>query len=277
MGYTKNALDLLDWCLATVKSVDYPVSTRWIFYRTMQKFSLEKNYYKNSFIPLLSRARKKHFRGWQPDTLTDDTREIIEIPYFESPNAWALDFGTYGCTLDHWTTQPNIAMVAFEARAMVGQFKHYLRGYRLPLIPFGGDASINHKWNIAALITRLSKYRKPINVLYYGDLDKKGVKIAEAAFKDIRAWTDADFTVTRIGLTLDQAKRYGIPENFEKPGEYQWEALDDSAARNLILEATSCLDIDALIKTRKREAAIERIWFDMIHDSVRADLFKEAS
>lgn len=41
------------------------------------------------------------------------------------------------------------------------------------------------------------------------------------------------------GLTAEQAREYGVPENPEKPGEFQWEALSDEAAREIITAAVS--------------------------------------
>ena len=43
-----------------------------------------------------------------------------------------------------------------------------------------------------------------------------------------------DFVVG--GLTAEQARQLGLPENFERPGEWQWEALSDGQARDIILQ-----------------------------------------
>lgn len=49
------------------------------------------------------------------------------------------------------------------------------------------------------------------------------------------------------GLTVEQARRYGLPENFERPGQWQWEALSDAQAREIIQGALELyLDLDAL-------------------------------
>lgn len=45
------------------------------------------------------------------------------------------------------------------------------------------------------------------------------------------------FKYIRIGLNEDQIGSLDIPENPEKPGTYQWEALNDEQAGQMILKA----------------------------------------
>jgi len=83
------------------------------------------------------------------------------------------------------------------------------------------------------------QYRKPVKVLYFGDYDEKGLQIYIAALKDITAWCNVNFQVERIGLTLEQAQHFNLPENPLKPNAYQWEALTDKDASTLILGAVN--------------------------------------
>jgi hypothetical protein len=38
-------------------------------------------------------------------------------------------------------------------------------------------------------------------------------------------------------LTLEQAKTFNLPENPERPGQFQWESLSDEQAASLIVPA----------------------------------------
>jgi hypothetical protein len=57
----------------------------------------------------------------------------------------------------------------------------------------------------------------------------------------------ADFEFVRCGLNPGDNIKYRIPENFEKPGTYQWEGLSDRAARELITSSVAeYIDTDVI-------------------------------
>ena len=52
-------------------------------------------------------------------------------------------------------------------------------------------------------------------------------------------------------------RKYNVPENFDKPGEFQWEALDDAGAREIISTGVSAfLRQDAFSTIAQREKAV---------------------
>jgi len=225
-----------------VQSVKYRVSTRWLFYRLLQDgFFSDKKDYKNKYIPLLSRARKNYYNGWQPNTLVDENRNGIEQPQgFKDIDEWVsvISSGGFACALDHFYQQQNYTMVIFEATAMVSQFQYYTEG--VSLWAFSGMPSIDYKYRIAQHITdKAAQYHKPVMVLYFGDYDPAGMTIPETSIADIRLWTSVDFNFIRCGLNPGDEIKYNIPENIDHPGAYQWEALDDSSAKNLITNSVN--------------------------------------
>jgi len=235
----KDQINILDMAYNFVESVPYTVTARWLFYRLLQEgIYAEKNDYKGKFLPLLSKARKAFYKNWRPDTLADDTREaLIRGDGFESYYDWLKAIGKAKCSLDKWYNQSHYIELWFEAKAMKGQFEHYTK--HITLRPFGGDASISFKWDTAQeLSTAYQRYKKPIVILYFGDLDPKGLQIPESAVRDIRAWCDIDFEFYRCGLNPGDESKFNITENFEKPGTYQWEALTDKDAQELITSWT---------------------------------------
>lgn len=253
---------ILDKAMEHIQSVDYKVSVRWVFYRLLQDgfYNSKQDYTK--FITLTSRARKSWYGGWQPDTLADETREmrifpnggerpepdideLIEreledgketIDYYQSQIDDYRHHFTYSIDPNYY--QDRFCIVLFEARAMLEQFKRYTNG--LTLCPFGGQPSIPYKWKIAKYIEdRCAEYDKSAVILYFGDLDEGGQNIFKAAIEDITEWCSADIEAVYCGLTQEQAANYQVPENPERPGEYQWEALTDEAAREIITEGIS--------------------------------------
>jgi hypothetical protein len=232
------------------------------------------------FIRAISYARKKRIRGWYPSSLSDNTRKIHNQNLgYKSLNDWirAVKNGI-ACDLDKHIGQKNSVVICFEAAAMHSQFTKYTRDYFVPLIPFRGDASIPLKDSIAKLITDLSRKGKPIIVLYYGDYDRKGIQIPISAFSDIRSWTHAEFDFIRVGLNPDHIGLYNIIENPMKPGEYQWEALDDNAAHHLITGTLDqYIDLDKIEKIKKIEKYAESHLRTFLKEWDPLELLKDVS
>ena len=235
----KNQREILDRAFGYVESVPYQVTARWLFYRLLQDgIYSAKGDYNNKFLPLLSKARKRFYNGWRPDTLGDDTRQaVIRGAGFRSERGWLEAIGKQvECNLDKWAAQPNCVELWFEAKAMRGQFEHYTD--HVTLMPFGGDPSIPYKWAAAKRLEERARcYGRPVVILYFGDLDPKGLMIPESAAADVRDWCAVGFEFIRCALSPGDEVTYNIPENPDKPGEYQWEALDDQAAGKLITES----------------------------------------
>lgn len=256
--------EILDRAMEHIKSVPYRVSLRWVFYRLLQEgYYSEKDHYLN-WKSLASVARKRFYDRWNPNTLVDDTRGIegISWVYYNEVSLREYYFTDLPkrapVYLDHFTKQPEVIIICFEARTMADQFRYYTR--RIDLVPFGGDPSIHLKWRVAKWIESEAKlHDKPIRVLYFGDYDLKGQQIGASAMKDVQAWCDVDFDVTNCGLTLDQAIEYQIPENPDKPNEYQWEALDDIGASEIIGDAISAyIDDDIIDEILEREKVLSK-------------------
>ncbi len=221
-----------------VQSVPYQVSARWLFYGLLQAGVYpDKDSYKGKFLPLIAKARKQFYKDWRPDTLADDTRNpVIRGDGFVDEQHWLEAVGRAECTLNKWQDQPYYVEAWFEAKAMKGQFEHFTE--HITLRPFGGDVSIPAKWQIAKdLEEAWGRYGHPIIILYFGDLDPKGLTIPKSAIADIRKWCEVDFTFTRAGLNPGDEVKYNIMENPEKPGTFQWEALDHDTAGRVIQNA----------------------------------------
>lgn len=238
------------------ESVPYEVSSRWIFYKLYDKDHLfgdmvarvarstlirfennpKKYAYHNLFMPLFSKARKEFSGNWRPDSLPDDSREevLAGFGYTDEKEWLEIGIGERQCILDKWQDAENYVEILFEAFAMKGQFEYFAPN--ISLVPFKGDASIEYKWRIAKRLERMAKRYdgKPIKILYFGDLDKKGLEIPESALRDIREWCSVSFEYIRCGLNPGDEVRFGLGSAIDKPNSYQWESLSHEQARELI-------------------------------------------
>ncbi len=226
---------ILDRAFELVESVPYTVSARWLFYRLLQEgYYNTKQDYSNKFLKAVSAARHAFYKQWRPDTLADETREAIPGGAgWESGASWLEAVAKAECQLDKWYLQPVYLECWYEARAMTDQFRHYTKN--VTLRPMGGQPSIPYKWKTAKDLERAARrYHHPIIILYFGDLDPAGETISETIERDVREWCNARFEFVRCGLTAEQVSLYNVPENIEHPGAYQWEALTDEGAREIM-------------------------------------------
>lgn len=274
----REAARLLDAAHQFIESVPYEVTARWVFYRLLDGgFVSTKEDYRR-FLGYSSKARKGLYAKWRPWTLADDTRVAVVRGEGPQTGQYWVDAlaNNIECYLDRWQSQPVYSEIWFEAAAMQSQFVYHANE-NVSLLAFRGDPSIRAKYDaVERLVARWSDLAVPIRVYYYGDLDKKGLEIPDSAVRDIKefAWMAisrrdpgassedvlryyqrflADFHYERVGLTEDQVATYGIAENPERPGSYQWEAVPDDIAAELIGLANVELDQGAFTSITDRE------------------------
>jgi hypothetical protein len=242
--------------LVHVRSVDYKVGLRWVFYRLLQDGLLKSKADYARLKDILSDARKNFRDGWAPDTLVDAGRTISES---ENPAgaADALAILPYYVDIrsDLFSGQPAVPFIVYEAATSDAQFENFAPW--CDRAAFRGDASIPHKWAIAKRCDSLAaRYELPVHVLYFGDLDKKGLSIPASAMSDVFAWVNAGTSVlfTRVGLNAGDNIRFNLPDKPEKPGTYEWEALASVDAERLVLDGLGSV-LDLAEVGRRMEAA----------------------
>lgn len=273
--------EILNAALTHVNSVPYKVSLRWVFYRLYQDgfYRTKEDYIKFEYI--CARARHTDWNGWRPDTLADETRQIIKRTYgypdieealTKMPDRIADDIDL---SIDHFYRQDRYVEIWYEARAMTGQFEYYTK--KIDLVPLGGMSSISYKWDIAKhLEWKKIKYEKPIVILYFGDEDLAGHDIQADIKEDTETWCDIPFEIKWCGLTKAQAKKYGIPHSYEKKG-YQWEALTDEAASEIIRASLDrFIDRTIIEEAEKESAEKEAYWSERVREAVSEAIEEEA-
>ena len=263
---------LLAQALAAIKSVDYPVSLRWVYYRMVQDYGYPKtSKFYESLRGHITNARKDMYEGWMPYTLADESRDIYyPEAYGVTEQSWINSISEKQCLLDKGNSPRVIVM--FEARAMYRQFSKYTSQYYVTLIPFAGDPSLDLKWDIAKLLSncvkeaakngKVNEEHLPV-VLYFGDYDKKGFQIPNSAKEDIEAWVNymikledgsVPFQWIRCGLNTEQIEEFNLPTDPEKENRYQWEALTDNQAQIIIEGALNTyIDLDRIQEVEQRE------------------------
>lgn len=269
-GPNARNIAILERAVELVNSVPYDVTARWLFYglwqrgyyshqqKTEKKSAKERAY--GNFCDLMSELRHSP-PEWQerfPISLADDRRDPIHFTDgYRTPAEWLQHTrDNIQCDVDYMSGQERYVMVAFEAEAMQSQFIHYTAGYGVSLWPFSGHASIAYKQRLAEHIAVVRRRAGvPVIILYFGDLDPTGELIPETAFTHVRKWCEVGFTAYRAGLNREHVLAYDIPDDPDRPGKFQWEAVSDDAAREIITGAlNSLIRLDVLNDVRRREA-----------------------
>lgn len=282
----------LEWVKRIVKdapvilgALPYRVSLRWLFYRLFQEGYFPSNEGKESgaykadcykkLKAIKSRAvySENEWR-WPPDICTDEGRNrVAQSGFWDGEERAATLVKQANCRIDINGASDFYVMLCFEAQAMAQQFKHYTREYPVDLWPFAGDPSHDFKNDLArhcAVLTHEMMdrgFQKPILLYYFGDLDPKGMVIPESAIYRVREWAFdksvyVEIIAKRVGLLDHHPELFGMEsaESFDQSSgqwitKFQWEALADDQAGDLIIEALeSVFDLDE-IKKINHEAA----------------------
>lgn len=271
-GPTAKNARILDRALEIVQGVPYPVTLRWLFYNLFQEgyFSGQKPSAKakvkalayGNFSKLLSRLKHSpiEFQEKWPFELADDRRDPLHFTaWHRTAQEWLdSEIKHASCLIDKMITQDRYVMIAFEAEAMQSQFIHYTQDYGVSLWPFSGMASIPYKKAMAKHITLIRKYfNLPVVLLYFGDLDPAGRQIPETSFRHVRKWAGVNFEAYRAGLNEEHVKKYHVQDDPDRPGKYQWEAVSDKAAAEIITGALDAiLHLDAIREIVRQEETV---------------------
>ena len=262
----KKARRLLTAAMEYIRNAPYKVSVRWVSYRLLQDGHLKNKESFGQIENYMREARRCSYEDWTPFTFADSVRETINAPdlddgpdsydpeYMAQRNIDTID--SFYVDIPRWYYEDCYLEVWFEARAMTGQFEKYVPS-GIALQPCGGDLSIPLKAEGARRLRDCAdKIGKEPVILYFGDLDKKGEQIPKSIGTEVYAWCPG-VKIYRCGLDVAQQKKYGLPENPESPGKYQWEALDDEAAKEIISEGLEAfLNDGACDKAKEREQEI---------------------
>jgi len=241
----------LDEAMKIIKGLSYKVTLRYVFYGLLQKGLLRTKKDYKWFLDKTRTARKNFYKEWTPYSLADDSRRIY---YY----GWGNGVPEVSVNISHFHEQRFYVEMWFEANAMVRQFQYY--NHCVTLRPFGGDYTIAKKWEIAKdLEEAVERFRKPITILYFGDYDEKGLEIPFNATRDIEKWCNVEFEFHVVGLTSEQVHKYPLDENPDKPNQYQWEALRDKDAGEIITNALEkFIDFDIVEEAREKSRDKER-------------------
>jgi hypothetical protein len=238
---------------------DYlPMTVRQIFYVLVARLVIKKTAleYRN-LAYVLRKARRARIIPFEHIHDQGSTLPETLLGFSDASDlAWVIHHQVRTFDLDPQAAQLRRLLLWCEAAGMLAQLKRIGAPYGVDAIAGGGFDSVTDKWQIVQLVRRAGV---PFEVLHVGDLDQHGESIFEVLAEDVPAFDEyqGNITFTRIAVTPEQIKLYDLPEDFEKPGVIQAEALPpDILAEIADTAIRGRLDLDQLAATQRQSARI---------------------
>jgi hypothetical protein len=204
------------------------------------------------------------------EAIEDRTRGLRSRTHWENP-AEILEATERSYHIDMWAGQQFRVEVWIEKDALVGVIENTCRLYDVPFLSCRGYLSQSEMWAAGQRIEEYIRNNQKVIILHLGDHDPSGLDMS----RDIRdrlltfigeslldRGSEGDyFEVRRIGLTIDQVKKYNPPPNpakqtdsrffgyIEKYGDKSWE-----------LDALSPEVINAIISKHVAEVVEKEEW-----------------
>ncbi|WP_432041465.1 hypothetical protein [Streptomyces cadmiisoli] len=198
---------------------------------------------------IINEARLAGLLDW--DYIVDRTRNLRGLPHWDTPHE-VIRSAAAGYRIERWATQPHRVEVWIEKDALVGVITGVCQRYDVDYFSCRGYTSQSELWGAAQ---RMRSYQragqKPV-IIHLGDHDPSGVDMTRDIEDRMRLF-EADVTVRRIALNMDQVREHNPPPNPAK--------LTDSRASGYIRQhGRSSWELDALNPTLLDELIEEEIW-----------------
>jgi hypothetical protein len=226
----------------------------------------------------LIKARKKWLAGdrgpdaLDPDLLDDDgDSDLVRWRLHEDVDAWLDDIPALD--LDPWEGQSRRVLVLCEKAGMHGIVESACRATRIDFMCCGGDASMRQKQNVGKWVAEVEEQGLQPVILYAGDHDMQGVNMDRTWVRDVAEIE----SVTRVAITLEQARARGLPMENARDKLHEGENLSDAQKgqntkiENYIAEhGEDMVELNALVVVNEfdlrdiiRNAIVEHIDIDV--------------
>jgi len=242
------------------------ITLRGLYYQFVARDFLEntiRNYKKLGDI--IRNARMAGMISW--DLMTDRTRSLYGYTTYDDIGQ-AFNLASYTYKEDLHADQDNYIEVWCEKDALTGTINKPCNQYRVNYFPTKGYPSISALKEAAERFQREIDNGKKIIILYLSDLDPEGIAMPKTVAETFRTM-GVTVTIERIGLTLEQVRRYNPPSSVAKATSSRiedyieetgtdevWEldALDQEVTRSLITDRLKqIIDLDRFEQAKRRE------------------------
>lgn len=244
----------------------FKLTLRQLYYQFVARGLLEENTMKQyKRIGTITRdARDGGMIDW--DAIEDRTREVHTHSSWINPAAM-ITSAAMSYRIDLWENQVYRPEVWVEKDALLGVIEGVCTELRVPYFAHRGNNSQTLQYEAGRRFEDYIDQGLVPVVLHLADHDPNGIDMTRDNRDRIALYARGDVEVRRVGLNIDQVRRFGPPPNFAKDsdtrsaayieqfGEECWEldALSPTVIADLIREA-----IEPLIDWPKWQASTAR-------------------
>jgi hypothetical protein len=216
----------------------FTMTLRQLFYQFVARDMIE-NAYKNYKLlgRTVSNGRIAGLIDW--DHIEDRTRSLNTHSSWRSPESIIRTAAT-SYREDIWQGQKYRPEVWIEKAALIGVIEGVCNEFRVPYFACIGNNSQSEQRKAGE---RFSNHKArgliPV-VLHFADHDANGIDMSRDNRERLAVFAGADIEVRRLGLNMDQVRKYNLPPNFAKEKDNN---IDKYVAEFGTVE---CWELDAL-------------------------------
>lgn len=264
LGVIKRANDIIK----EYQQQGFTLTLRQLYYQFVSRdwISNKHSEYKR-LGSIINDARLAGHIDW--NAIEDRTRNLKSFWFSELGSAQSiLEDAASSHELDHWEDQPNYVEVWIEKDALVGVIEKICNRWRVPYFACRGYNSQSEQRSAGQRLAGKLAEGKGVTVLHLGDHDPSGLDMTVDNQERLTMFAGQDVFVNRLGLNIDQVKKYNPPPNpakdtdarfdgyFKKYGSSCWEldALEPKVISSLIENNIKALvDHDIWAETTARQ------------------------
>jgi hypothetical protein len=250
---TVEMLEAIRGVLAELDADDLlPTTARSVFYRLLGRGWPKSKGMGERVSDAISNARRAGLIEWSAIADRNLLRHRVNTWTGVDEFAATMRRTAAGLRVDLQVGQPVRVLVWCEAAGMVPLLSSVADDYTADVLTTSGYDSTTVRHEIGRWTGELGSQQ--LHVLHVGDHDHDGRQIFTAMSEDLAAWAGhygGQVTVERLAVTPDQIEAMSLPDDPDKPGSVQAEAIPPGAMRNLLRDRLDeLLDADLLDRRR---------------------------
>lgn len=209
---------------------------------------------------IINEARLAGLVSWE--AIEDRTRNLTTWVSYDDP-ADALERTANRYAEELWNDQPTYCEVWVEKEALAGVVERICSKHRVPFFACRGYVSQSELWRAGKRLEDIA-WRRPVHIFHLGDHDPSGIDMTRDNRDRLNMFSDeADISVNRLALNMDQIEEYNPPPNPAKLTDSRIGGyISEYGYQSWELDALEPSVLDRLISANVNFIKDEDLWAD---------------
>jgi hypothetical protein len=230
-------IDIINDICAEYDAQELKLSLRQLYYVLVSRNVIENTKAKyQQLVETVSNGRLGGRIDW--DSFEDRARTVHSHNSWDTPEEVISASAEQYCE-DWWRDQQYRPQVWVEKNALIGILEPICTEYRVPFYATVGNDSLTMKYECGKQFASYIEDGLTPIVLHLADHDPSGLDMTRDSRERLAMFVGEAIEVRRLGLNIDQVRRYGPPPNEVK-------VTDTKHAAYINEFGTECWELDAL-------------------------------